>query len=110
MLPGSSLWKLLFTSHSQTRSLCRHSSLALSASEYAIGRTWPLNLQEFKSTFPNLTNERVVSIEHTSISYRRPSPTCSSALEKIIVNGYKALNLVYFFTSGKDEVKAWTIQ
>uniref|UniRef100_A0A0B7B0V2 Obg-like ATPase 1 n=1 Tax=Arion vulgaris TaxID=1028688 RepID=A0A0B7B0V2_9EUPU len=34
----------------------------------------------------------------------------SSALEKIIVNGYKALNLVYFFTSGKDEVKAWTIQ
>ncbi|GFN89619.1 obg-like ATPase 1 [Plakobranchus ocellatus] len=35
---------------------------------------------------------------------------CTSALEKIIVNGYKALNLVYFFTSGKDEVKAWTIQ
>lgn len=34
----------------------------------------------------------------------------TSALEKIIVNGYKALNLVYFFTSGKDEVKAWTIQ
>lgn len=33
-----------------------------------------------------------------------------SALEKIIVNGYKALNLQYFFTSGKDEVKAWTIQ
>lgn len=35
---------------------------------------------------------------------------CTSALEKIIVNGYKALNLIYFFTSGKDEVKAWTIQ
>ncbi|KAL4217124.1 Obg-like ATPase [Mactra antiquata] len=33
-----------------------------------------------------------------------------SALEKIIVNGYKALGLIYFFTSGKDEVKAWTIQ
>ena len=33
-----------------------------------------------------------------------------SALEKIIVNGYKALNLQYFFTSGKDEVKAWTVQ
>ncbi|OWF36161.1 obg-like ATPase 1 [Mizuhopecten yessoensis] len=32
-----------------------------------------------------------------------------SALDKIIVNGYKTLNLVYFFTSGKDEVKAWTI-
>lgn len=33
-----------------------------------------------------------------------------SALDKIIVNGYKALGLIYFFTGGKDEVKAWTIQ
>jgi len=33
-----------------------------------------------------------------------------SALEKIIVTGYKALGLSYFFTAGKDEVKAWTIQ
>ena len=24
--------------------------------------------------------------------------------------GYRALQLIYFFTSGKDEVKAWTIQ
>lgn len=34
----------------------------------------------------------------------------SSNLEKIIKAGYKALQLEYFFTSGKDEVKAWTIQ
>lgn len=33
-----------------------------------------------------------------------------SALDKIIVTGYKALGLVYFFTCGPDEVKAWTIQ
>lgn len=33
-----------------------------------------------------------------------------SALEKIIVTGYKALQLIYFFTAGKDEVRAWTIQ
>lgn len=33
-----------------------------------------------------------------------------SALDKIVVNGYKALQLIYFFTCGKDEVKAWTIQ
>lgn len=33
-----------------------------------------------------------------------------SALDKIIVHGYKALQLQYFFTSGPDEVKAWTIQ
>jgi len=36
--------------------------------------------------------------------------TCSSAMDKIVVQGYKALQLMYFFTSGKDEVKAWTIQ
>lgn len=34
----------------------------------------------------------------------------TSSLEKIIVTGYKALQLMYFFTSGEDEVKAWTIQ
>ena len=35
---------------------------------------------------------------------------CGSNLEKIVVTGYKALQLMYFFTSGEDEVKAWTIQ
>jgi len=35
---------------------------------------------------------------------------CTSALDKIIVTGYKALGLIYFFTCGADEVKAWTIQ
>merc|ERR550539_1071001 len=34
---------------------------------------------------------------------------CASALDKIIVQGYKALQLCYFFTAGPDEVKAWTI-
>lgn len=32
-----------------------------------------------------------------------------SALDKIIVQGYKTLQLEYFFTAGPDEVKAWTI-
>jgi len=35
---------------------------------------------------------------------------CYSALEKIILNGYLALGLMYFFTVGEDEVKAWTVQ
>lgn len=34
----------------------------------------------------------------------------TSALEKIIKTGYKVLQLEYFFTCGKDEVRAWTIQ
>merc|ERR1712241_802864 len=35
---------------------------------------------------------------------------CTSVLEKIIVQGYKGLQLQYYFTAGPDEVKAWTIQ
>lgn len=35
---------------------------------------------------------------------------CKSQLDKIIVTGYKSLQLEYFFTAGADEVKAWTIQ
>lgn len=33
-----------------------------------------------------------------------------SALPKIIVAGYSALHLQYFFTAGQDEVRAWTIR
>lgn len=35
---------------------------------------------------------------------------CKSQLDKIIITGYKALQLEYFFTAGPDEVKAWTVQ
>ena len=31
-------------------------------------------------------------------------------LQRIIKTGYKALDLVYFFTAGEDEVRAWTIK
>lgn len=33
-----------------------------------------------------------------------------SALPKIIVAGYQSLQLVYYFTGGADEVRAWTIR
>ncbi|ORY81355.1 P-loop containing nucleoside triphosphate hydrolase protein [Protomyces lactucae-debilis] len=33
-----------------------------------------------------------------------------SMLPKIITTGYSALNLIYYFTAGPDEVRAWTIQ
>ncbi|ESN97492.1 hypothetical protein HELRODRAFT_187336 [Helobdella robusta] len=42
-------------------------------------------------------------------AYLKEQETTSS-LEKIIVNGYSSLGLMYFFTAGEDEVKAWTIQ
>lgn len=45
---------------------------------------------------------------HKFCNYLRYVFSCS-ALDKIIVQGYKALQLQYFFTAGPDEVKAWTI-
>jgi obg-like ATPase 1 len=35
---------------------------------------------------------------------------CVSALPKIIVTGFKAVQLIYFFTAGSDEVKCWQIR
>lgn len=34
----------------------------------------------------------------------------TSILPKIVVTGYKTLQLIYFFTAGEDEVRAWTIR
>ena len=34
----------------------------------------------------------------------------TSVLPKIIVAGYSALQLMYYFTAGHDEVRAWTIR
>ena len=34
----------------------------------------------------------------------------TSVLPKIVVSGYNALSLQYFFTGGPDEVRAWTIR
>jgi obg-like ATPase 1 len=34
----------------------------------------------------------------------------TSVLPKIIITGYRALQLIYFFTAGPDEVRAWTIR
>lgn len=31
-------------------------------------------------------------------------------LPRIIKTGYKALDLVYFFTAGEDEVRCWTVK
>lgn len=35
---------------------------------------------------------------------------CQSALPKIIVSGFRAIHLIYFFTAGPDEVRCWTIR
>jgi hypothetical protein len=48
--------------------------------------------------------------EEEKLSYLKELGFESTGLDKIIQAGYKLLNLVTFFTSGEDEVKAWTIE
>mgnify|MGYP000249321763 CR=1 FL=1 len=39
-----------------------------------------------------------------------PEENKRSMVPKIIKAGYQALDLVYFFTAGEDEVRCWTIR
>ena len=34
----------------------------------------------------------------------------TSMMNRIIKTGYKSLDLIYFFTAGADEVRAWTLR
>jgi len=38
------------------------------------------------------------------------SPMPTSTLPKIVTTGYAALQLMYYFTAGPDEVRAWTVR
>ena len=55
---------------------------------------------------PEQRNQVLASVQ---TKYELPLPM-SSILPKIIVAGYNALSLVYFFTGGPDEVRCWTIR
>jgi obg-like ATPase 1 len=60
--------------------------------------------------FSGVLEHKLVDMpEDERAAYLKEAGT-TSALDKIIVQGYKALQLQYFFTAGEDEVKAWTIQ
>jgi len=64
--------------------------------------------------FLNLLDGSIRSRHYRRLSWTVCLSVCCvfhcSNLEKIIVTGYKALQLIYFFTVGPDEVKAWTVQ
>jgi len=53
--------------------------------------------------------EREEYLKGLNEKYPAPTP-CKSVLPKIISAGYNALQLIYFFTGGPDEVRAWTIR
>ncbi len=33
-----------------------------------------------------------------------------SAIDKVVTTGFRAIQLIYFFTAGADEVKCWQIR
>jgi len=60
--------------------------------------------------FSGVFENKVFEMEPEEKAQYLKDNNCTSALDKIILQGYKALQLHYFFTAGPDEVKAWTIQ
>ncbi|XP_043269732.1 obg-like ATPase 1 [Venturia canescens] len=64
------------------------------------------SLIPFSGAFEN----KVIDMEPPEAARYFEEHKVASALDRIIVQGYKSLQLQYFFTAGADEVKAWTIQ
>ncbi|KAJ3055441.1 Obg-like ATPase [Rhizophlyctis rosea] len=56
-----------------------------------------------------IEDERTELLKQLQVTHEVPQPV-TSVLPKIIVAGYNALQLIYFFTGGPDEVRAWTIR
>merc|ERR1712038_2252838 len=60
--------------------------------------------------FSGAFEAKLMDMDEEAAKAYKEETKCTGVLEKIIVQGYKALGLQYFFTAGPDEVKAWTIQ
>merc|ERR550539_791922 len=60
--------------------------------------------------FSGAFEEKLIEMSDEEKTAYLEETKCASVLDKIIVQGYKGLQLEYFFTAGPDEVKAWTIQ
>ncbi|TPX30904.1 threonine---tRNA ligase [Synchytrium microbalum] len=64
---------------------------------------------EMKLAAMETPEEKQAYLTELTAKYEAPAPV-QSALSKIIITGYQALQLIYFFTAGPDEVRAWTIR
>jgi len=59
--------------------------------------------------FSGVLESKVVDMPEDEKAAYLKEAGATSALDKIITQGYKALQLQYFFTAGPDEVKCWTV-
>ncbi|XP_059468380.1 obg-like ATPase 1 [Neocloeon triangulifer] len=60
--------------------------------------------------FSGVFESKIAEMDEDERKTFQKEQNATSVLDKIIVQGYKTLQLIYFFTAGPDEVKAWTIQ
>lgn len=60
--------------------------------------------------FSGCFEQTLIDLEPEARKAKLDELQTTSGLEKMILQGYKSLNLMYYFTCGPDEVKAWTIQ
>ncbi|KAJ3318763.1 hypothetical protein HDU76_000733 [Blyttiomyces sp. JEL0837] len=64
---------------------------------------------ENKLSSIEVEEEKVAYLKELSEKYEAPAPA-TSMLSKIILTGYAALKLCYYFTCGPMEVRCWTIR
>lgn len=60
--------------------------------------------------FSGTLEHRLSTMEGAQREQQLKELAVASALPKIICAGYQALQLIYYFTAGADEVRAWTIR
>lgn len=70
---------------------------------------WLLKIKEWITT--NCPGEIIpYSADHEKQILEGKHDVKTSMMSRIIKTGYKALDLIYFFTAGPDEVRAWTVR
>eukprot|EP00727_Mastigamoeba_balamuthi_P012207 m51a1_g7609 putative obg-like atpase 1-like (409) ;mRNA; f:261303-263161 len=57
-----------------------------------------------------LLNAKIAEAKKAQVGTEDLNLQASGTLAKIVKAGYNALDLIYFFTAGADEVRAWTIK
>jgi len=83
----------------------------ISKTEEEIIRKWNLPFPADQAALISAKVEAEIAelADEEKEEYFRELGIGESGLEKLIQKGYKALNLITYFTSGSDETRAWTI-
>lgn len=70
---------------------------------------WLVKIKEWITT--NCPGEIIpYSADHEKQILEGKQDSKTSMMSRIIKTGYKVLDLIYFFTAGPDEVRAWTVR